>query len=184
MEQTKKVEQKTWLEQFLDNYNGISPEAKSLEKELQKNYKGNAYIGWATMERLVYIQDPKADFEVYIAPTGTPLWTSVVNITTEQTKQGKDLIEAIKTDNARVVNFVRVSLKFLGKTFTEDYPVQDKSYQAPKFVDSNDVNKSVQRAKAKIASRATGLALKLYEGNDLQFDPPEKVGVANAKTSV
>jgi hypothetical protein len=57
--------------------------------------------------------------------------------------------------------------------FVEDYPIQDKSYQAPKFVDSNDVNKSVQRAKAKIASRGTGLALKLYEGNDLQFDAPE-----------
>jgi hypothetical protein len=57
--------------------------------------------------------------------------------------------------------------------FVEDYPIQDKSYQAPKFVDSNDVNKSIQRAKAKVASRGTGLALKLYEGNDLQFDAPE-----------
>jgi hypothetical protein len=64
--------------------------------------------------------------------------------------------------------------------FIEDYPIQDKSYQAPKFVDSNDVNKAVQRAKAKVASRGTGLALKLYEGNDLQFDAPEKSSVNKA----
>ena len=32
------------------------------------------------------------------------------------------------------------------------------------------INKSLQRAKAKIASRGTGLALKLYETGDLQFE--------------
>jgi hypothetical protein len=162
-----------WLLQFLDNYNGVSPEAKSLEKELQKNYKGNSYIGWATMERLTYQQDPFATFEVMISPTGTPLFTDNISITSFSRKEGKDTVDTVNSENARVVNFVRVKLTFLDKVFVEDYPIQDKSYQAPKFVDSNDVNKSIQRAKAKVASRGTGLALKLYEGNDLQFDAPE-----------
>jgi len=162
-----------WLLQFLDNYNGLSPEAKSLEKELQKNYKGNSYIGWATMERLTYQQDPFATFEVMISPNGTPLFTDNISITSFSRKEGKDTVDTVNSENARVVNFVRVKLTFLDKVFVEDYPIQDKSYQAPKFVDSNDVNKSIQRAKAKVASRGTGLALKLYEGNDLQFDAPE-----------
>jgi hypothetical protein len=162
-----------WLLQFLDNYNGVSPEAKSLEKELQKNYKGNSYIGWATMERLTYQQDPFATFEVMISPNGTPLFTDNISITSFSRKEGKDTVDTVNSENARVVNFVRVKLTFLDKVFVEDYPIQDKSYQAPKFVDSNDVNKSIQRAKAKVASRGTGLALKLYEGNDLQFDAPE-----------
>jgi hypothetical protein len=163
-----------WLLQFLANYNGESPEAKSLEAELQKNYKGNAYVGWATMERLTYQQDPFATFEVIIGDRGTPLFSDHISITSFNRKEGKDTVDTMNTESARVVNFVRVKLTFLDKVFVEDYPIQDKSYQAQKFVDSNDVNKAVQRAKAKVASRGTGLALKLYEGNDLQFDPPEK----------
>jgi hypothetical protein len=163
-----------WLLQFLDNYHGISPEAKALEKEIQQNYKGNNYIGWATMERLTYQQDPFATFEVIIGDRGTPLFSDSVSIASFNRKETKDNVETVNTENARVVNFVRVKLTFLDKVFVEDYPIQDKSYQAPKFVDSNDVNKAVQRAKAKVASRGTGLALKLYEGNDLQFDAPEK----------
>ena len=149
---------------------GESPEAKSLEAELQKNYKGNAYVGWATMERLTYQQDPFATFEVLYGVNETPLFTMTNNIVTEQRTPEKSTY----TSADSVINFVKVKLTFLDKVFEEVYPVQDKSYQAQKFVDSNDVNKAVQRAKAKIASRGTGLALKLYEGNDLQFDPPEK----------
>lgn len=177
-ENLEKEEQKMenkWLLQFLDNYNGISPEAKSLEKEIQKNYKGSSYIGWATMERLTYQQDPFATFEVMISPNGTPLFTDHISISSYTRKDTKGDTDTTNTENARVVNFVRVKLTFLDKVFVEDYPIQDKSYQAPKFVDSNDVNKAVQRAKAKVASRGTGLALKLYEGNDLQFDPQEEV---------
>ena len=168
-----------WLLQFLENYNGLSPEAKSLEKELQKNYKGNSYIGWATMERLTYQQDPFATFEVMLSHNGTPLFSAIDTISTFQSKQGKDLNDLVDSRNDRVINFVRVKLTFLDKVFVEDYPIQDKSYQAPKFVDSNDVNKAIQRAKAKVSSRGTGLALKLYEGNDLQFDAPEKPTIVN-----
>jgi len=182
-EEKEKEEQQMenkWLLQFLDNYNGVSPEAKSLEKELQKNYKGNSYIGWATMERLTYQQDPFATFEVLISPNGTPLFSDSVSISSFSRKENKDTVDTVNSENARVVNFVRVKLTFLDKVFVEDYPIQDKSYQAPKFVDSTDVNKSVQRAKAQVASRGTGLALKLYEGNDLQFDAPEKPSISKA----
>jgi hypothetical protein len=182
-EEKEKEEQQMenkWLLQFLDNYHGISPEAKALEKELQKNYKGNSYIGWATMERLTYQQDPFATFEVVISPNGTPLFSDNISIASFSRKEGKDTVDTVNSENARVVNFVRVKLTFLDKVFIEDYPIQDKSYQAPKFVDSNDVNKAVQRAKAKVASRGTGLALKLYEGNDLQFDAPETTTISKA----
>jgi hypothetical protein len=132
------------------------------------------------MERLTYQQDPFATFEVIIGDRGTPLFSDNVSIASFNRKETKDNVETVNTENARVVNFVRVKLTFLDKVFVEDYPIQDKSYQAPKFVDSNDVNKAVQRAKAKVASRGTGLALKLYEGNDLQFDAPEKSVIEKA----
>jgi hypothetical protein len=60
--------------------------------------------------------------------------------------------------------------------FIEEYPIQDNSYEPVRFIDCNVVNKAIQRGKAKVASRATGIGLKLYEGQDLQFDGKESKG--------
>ena len=56
----------------------------------------------------------------------------------------------------------------------EYYPIQDNAYNAPKVIDANMFNKAVQRAKAKLISRITGLGFSLYEKGDLQFDAPEE----------
>lgn len=157
----------TWLEQFIANYEGKSSGARELQPYMKENYKGNAYIPWATMERLTYMQDPDAVFVTYTDTDGTPLFSR--NMTLDITTKDQT------THSEFYTHFVRVGVTFLGKTIVEDYPVQDKAYDAPKVVDSNLVNKAIQRAKAKVASRVTGLALKLYESKDLQFDEPEVV---------
>ena len=147
---------------FTANYNGETPQAKELENFLKQNYKGNDYIPWATIERLTYEQDPDADF-------GEPeLITKKETLRTMQ--YGKDSDSILETSVDFFVHYIKVALTFFGKTVTETYPVQDKAYNAPKIIDSNMVNKAMQRAKAKVASRATGLGLKLYEGLDLQFE--------------
>lgn len=156
----------TWLEQFTANYKGQSDEAKELDKFVKSNYKGNKYIPWATMERLVYMQDPDADFDVALNDNGTPLFTASYTIESfNETSEKK-----VASSNVVVLHFVSVKMKFLDKVFEEIYPVQDTSYGAPKAVDQNMVNKAIQRAKTKLASRATGLALTLYEFGDLQFE--------------
>ena len=71
-------------------------------------------------------------------------------------------------------HFVKVKLTFLGKTFIEEYPIQDQDYSALKVFNQNAVNKALKRALAKVASRATGIGLRLYENKDLQFDAPEE----------
>ena len=71
-------------------------------------------------------------------------------------------------------HFVKVKLTFLGKTFIEEYPIQDQDYSALKVYNQNAVNKALKRALAKVASRATGIGLRLYENKDLQFDAPEE----------
>ena len=53
---------KNWIDIFKENYNGTSEEARALEPFLKTTYKGDVYIPWATMERLVYMQDPNARF--------------------------------------------------------------------------------------------------------------------------
>ena len=59
----KVVEQKNWLDQYKENYNGKSAEAKEIASYLKETYKGDKYVPWATMERLTYMQDPNAEFK-------------------------------------------------------------------------------------------------------------------------
>lgn len=157
---------KNWLEQFNENYYGRSKEAQELEKYLKSTFKGNAYIPWAVMERMTYQQDADASFTKHVTIEGGMIITSVQDIEAD-VKGEHSLIKATS-------HFVRVSLTFLGKTFDELYPIQDQAYGAPKVYDQNMVNKAFQRATAKVASRATGLGLSLYENGELQFDDDER----------
>lgn len=172
-----------WLKQFKENYEGKSPEAKALEPFLKENYKGNFYIPWATMERLVYAQDPNANFEVVKYNDDLYGGLGVVHtnkFTLETFNRNGDKEVTTKADF--FAHFVIVRCTFLGKTIEEIYPIQDNVYDAPKVIDANLVNNSIQRAKVKVAARVTGLGLKLYEGFDLQFDNEDKTNTVNDET--
>ena len=168
----KNKEQNTWLEQYVANYNGKSAEAKEIASYLKETYKGDKYIPWATMERLTYMQDPNAEFKTITTEIGDAIvhsdWFKNDNCV-----ENKDGI-VNKTSALVVSHFVKVSCTFLGKTFVEEYPIQDQDYSAAKIYNQNLVNKALKRALAKVASRATGLGLKLYENIDLQFDEKEE----------
>lgn len=162
-----------WLEQFNSNYKGISNEAKELQ-EFMKEKTGYKYIPWATMERLTYQQDPEALFEQVRASDGGFVHTSESTIIGYQA-DNKGLVSETRANN--LIHMVIVKLTFLGKTITEPYPIQDaakgKGMISPKAIDGNLVNKALQRAKARVVSRNTGLALTLYENGDLQFEDEE-----------
>lgn len=168
----------SWKELFIANYEGKTEEAKSLEPFLKNNYKGNAYIPWATMERLVYMQDENAVFENITNEFGGLVHTAQVVNYQKNVQKGEVVSE---TESTMFSHTVRVSLTFMGKTFVEDYPIQDTDYSAARVYNQNLVNKALQRAKAKVAARATGLGLKLYEGFDLQFDEENPVPVKEEK---
>lgn len=165
------MKENKWLKQYKENYEMKSAEAKSVEDYLKENYKGNAYIPWATMERLTYMQDPEAKFEKIRNEQGGLVHTdSFVN---DNLVENKDGIVS-RTSAAVVSHFVKVSLTFLGKEFVEEYPIQEQDYSPAKIYNQNLVNKALQRALAKVASRATGIGLKLYENKDLQFEDKEE----------
>lgn len=157
---------KNWLEQYNENYYGQSNQAKELAECLKQTYSGANYLPWATMERLIYQQDPEATFEIITHFAGQYAATQKIDILTKQQSDEK----ISETLSQAIVNMVHVRLTFLGKTFDEVYPIQDNVYKAPKVIDANLVNKALQRAKAKIAARASGLGLTLYETGDLQFE--------------
>lgn len=165
------VKKKTWKEQFIENYNGKSVEAKEVAEFVKENYKGNSYIPWATMERLTYMQDEDAKFETLETENGEMVFTDKLDNNNKVVAKG----EVVSETNATMMShFVKVKLTFLGKEFIEEYPVQDQDYTALKVYNQNAVNKALKRALAKVASRATGIGLRLYEAKDLQFDTPEE----------
>ena len=160
-----------WLKQFIENYNGRSAEAKEVADFIKENFKGNNYIPWATMERLTYMQDPEAVFETLETENGNIVFSDTLSNENKVVQKGEVVSETVAT---MMSHFVKVKLTFLGKTFIEEYPIQDQDYSALKVYNQNAVNKALKRALAKVASRATGIGLRLYENKDLQFDAPEE----------
>ena len=160
-----------WLKQFIENYNGKSAEAKEVADFIKENFKGNNYIPWATMERLTYMQDPEAVFETLETENGNIVFSDTLSNENKVVQKGEVVNETVAT---MMSHFVKVKLTFLGKTFIEEYPIQDQDYSALKVYNQNAVNKALKRALAKVASRATGIGLRLYENKDLQFDTPEE----------
>lgn len=179
----KKEENNKWLKVYKDNYNGKSEEAKEIAGYLNETYNGSSYIPWATMERLTYMQDPNAEFETISNEKGNIVWTDTCE---NYNKVIAD--DLIKNGSTSVMfsHFVKVKLTFLGKVFVEEYPIQDQDYSALKIYNQNSVNKALKRALAKVASRATGLGLRLYENKDLQFEEDKEnkkpVVKSNSKT--
>jgi len=177
---------KTWKEVFLENYSGKSEIAKEVEPFIKENYKGNSYIPWATMERLTYMCDEDAVFENIKNEQGGLVHTDKVEMHQQNIQKGEVVSE---TTSQMFSHFVKVKLTFMNKIFIEEYPIQDQDYTAARVYNQNLVNKALQRAKAKVAARATGIGLKLYEGKDLQFDEvpqetkPEIPVVENAQNS-
>ncbi len=174
---------KNWKDVFLENYNGRSEVAKEVEPFIKENYKGNSYIPWATMERLTYMCDEDATFENIKNANGGLVHTDVVEMHQQNIQKGEVVSD---TTSQMFSHIVRVKLTFMGKVFIEEFPIQEQDYTAARVFNQNLVNKALQRAKAKVASRATGIGLKLYEGKDLQFDevpqePKPELPVENAK---
>lgn len=166
-----KTKVKTWKEQFVENYNGRSEEAQEVADFIKETYKGDSYIPWATMERLTYMQDPEAKFETLETENGNMVFSDTLLNENKVVQKGEVVSETVAT---MMSHFVKVKLTFMGKEFVEEYPIQDQDYSALKVFNQNAVNKALKRALAKVASRATGIGLRLYENKDLQFDVPEE----------
>jgi len=124
--------------------------------------KGNFnYLSWPYMVEQLRINCPDATIHARINTDGMPYFASDVGV----------LIETyIKIDGLEVWN--------------EWLPVMDFKNKAMKEPTAMDINKTIQRCKAKCISEYLGIGLYLYMGEDLPEQPaPEKkkitIGEAN-----
>lgn len=168
---------KTYFEVWQENYSGTSESAKFIVSALKETYKGDSYVPWAVMEHAFLMLselDPDAKVEKVQNRTGGYVHSDEFEINVHtSSKEGDNTKESI-TKSSAVSHMVIVRCHFMGKVVEEVYPIQDKAYNATKVFEQNMVNKALQRATVKAISRATGLAFKLYESLDLQFEDDVK----------
>lgn len=163
-----------YLKHFNANYKGVSEQAKELQQFLKDRETGRSkvpYIPWAVLIRMATQQDANFDLEKVRNIDGSFLFYNGIT--------PKDSLDF-------ACYFVKVKATFFGKTITEEYPVQDFDFEPVSFagrdrttangrtktirMDSNIINKALQRGSAKVISLLTGLGLSLYETGDLQFE--------------
>lgn len=155
-----------WNSVWEANYNNKTEAAIDIDKLMKSNYKGHKYVPWAVMQKWFYLQDPYGSLKVIENDNGGLVHTDTAVIEEFKSDKGND------TTLKRYAHshFVKIEANFLGKVMIETYPIQDNSYGAPNYIDSNMVNKAIQRAKARLISMITGLGYQLYETGDLQFE--------------
>lgn len=155
-----------WNSVWEANYNNKTEAAIDIDKLMKSNYKGHKYVPWAVMQKWFYLQDPYGSLKVIENDNGGLVHTDTAVI--EEFKSDKGNETTLK--RYAHSHFVKIEANFLGKVMVETYPIQDNSYGAPNYIDSNMVNKAIQRAKARLISMITGLGYQLYETGDLQFE--------------
>lgn len=155
-----------WNSVWEANYNNKTDAAVDIDKLMKSNYKGHKYVPWAVMQKWFYLQDPYGSIKVIENVNGGLVHTDTAVI--EEFKSDKGNETTLK--RFAHSHFVKIEANFLGKVMIETYPIQDNSYGAPNYIDSNMVNKAIQRAKARLISMITGLGYQLYETGDLQFE--------------
>lgn len=161
--ETQKI--KSWIETWTENYKGESEISRTITMKL--TYKNNSYIGWAVMERVLLQLDPDSKITLVRNEQGGFVHTEKQVLRNPQ--QGGTYLEV-----EIISHFVQIAVSFMGKEFEENFPIQDNAYNAVRAFDQNLVNKAIQRAKAKVISRATGIGWALYETGDLQYELDEK----------
>jgi hypothetical protein len=183
----EKAKTKTWNEVWQDNYNGLSDVAKDIAKFQKSTYKKDTYIPWAVMLRGLYTLDPYASVEKVMNDNGGFLFTDRILITTRQLDSSqsgdKNDVKLKETETYAYSHMVKVKVHFMGIEFEEVYPVQDNDYSPSKVYDQNKVNKALQRAVTRCISIATGLAYRLYENGDLDFEDDGKVTPPTVETT-
>lgn len=103
-----------------------------------------SYLSWPYMVRQLRLHEPKATIHARINPAGLPYFRD----------ESGGLVETyILLDDKEVWN--------------EWLPIMDFKNKALKNPDAMDINKAIQRCKAKCISEYTGIGLYIYMGEDL-----------------
>ena len=153
---------KKWIEQFQANYANETKEAKMVMANLStlegKKFS-TVYAKWGLMELAMNLQDPDSTIVVKTFKDPTTGQESLVRTIKQE---ARTLVEGQETFTTNFTHMIELEATFLGKKLVEHYPILDTTHAAVKFLSSNDINTSIQRGKARLIARITGIAFELY----------------------
>lgn len=169
-----------WKELWLQNYNNEN-ELKDLPKHVKTvgfgAKKEATYLGWAVVEKFFKLQD--GTVEQLVNDKGSKVFVDEV-IIRERVDQETGEVTLMTSKSY----FIKVKVEWGGRTYIEDYPIQNSSGSPLSSFTQNDLNTSFQRAKTKAIAIVSGIGFWLYEGGNSesdQYDGDEKKETTTTK---
>lgn len=152
-----------WLEQFKANYANETKEAQMVMGNLStlggKTFS-TVYAKWGLMELAMTLQDPNSS--IVVKTFTSPDNPSVASLVRTIKQDMRTVDKGVETFTTNYTHMIELEATFLGKTMVEHYPVINTSHEHINILKSNDINTAIQRGKARLIARITGIAFELY----------------------
>ena len=163
------VESKDLAELFLSNYYGETSAAKWAEGFINKGAHKGEFIPWTVMATAMKLLDWNSKVEVIENDTGGYVFRDTVDMQTHfkdssvlDENTGEVGAKETTTSQLKYAFYVKVKLTYFGEESTHEYAVLDTAHRPVNYIDSQMVNKAIQRNKARAISLITGIGLTLW----------------------
>lgn len=155
-------------EMFVANYYGETEVAKWALGFVKGGVHDGEFIPWTVMNMALKLLDWKSTIELVENDEGGYIFRDTVFMETSQKKiegvddKGNDIIRSTDTSNNTSAFYVKVRIVYFGEETIHEYAVLDTGHQPVQYLNSQLVNKAIQRNKARAISLVTGIGLPLW----------------------
>lgn len=154
---------------FLDNYYGESDVSQWAESFVDQGVHDGEFIPWTVMTTALRLLDWKSKVEVIENEDGGYVFRDTVHTKTSQetvegisATSGKEILTSTKVQNTTYSFYIKVKITYLGEVTEHMYAIMDTAHRPVNYINTQLVNKAIQRAKARSISLVTGIGLTLW----------------------
>lgn len=162
---------------YLDNYYGVTPVAKWVEGFVKTGVHDGEFIPWTVMDMAIKLLDWNSKVEFIENDAGGYVFRDTVITKTNQTDidgidtdTGAEIIRGKQTENTSYSFYIKVKVTYLGETTEHQYAVLSTAHAPVQFINSQMVNKAMQRGKARAISLVTGIGLALWTREEIEME--------------
>lgn len=168
-------------ELFLANYYGETEIAKWALSFVNTGAHDGQFIPWTIMTTALKLLDWKSTIELVTNEDGGYVFRDQSFVETTQVKvdgvndQGVAIERSTVTKNTTQAFYVKLRIVYFGEESIHEYAVLNTGHQPVQYLDSQLVNKAIQRNKARAISLVTGIGLSLWTGEEASREKTEDV---------
>lgn len=160
---------------FLQNYYGETDVSKWAESFVNEGVHDGEFIPWTVMTTALKLLDWKSKIEVLENDDGGYVFRDTVMTQTSQREvegvsanSGTEIVRSTETDNTTYSFYVKIRITYLDDVTDHMYAIMDTAHRPVQYINSQLVNKAIQRAKARSISLVTGIGLTLWTREAVQ----------------